>query len=743
MLARLASIAAGKNALALLDQAVVSGTNFLTTVLIGRWASVRELGVYSLGFSLLVAWTTAQDALIVLPYTIYRHRAQPGTQAQYAGSVLVHQGLLSALVMVVLIAVAAVLSWSGAVPGLASVTWVLAGVMPFACLREFGRRIAFAHLRVGQALLLDSVAAAAQLAGLAWLLALGTLSATSAYVAIGLACALSGGIWLYQARGNFVIRWDRVWGTLRRNWSLGKWLFAWQATLAVQAYFIHWLLAWLVGPTATGVYAACMTVVLFSNPFVLGIANALAPRAAHALNHGGVAELWRVIFHTTLLLGTAMGLFCIVVVVGGEWIMDLLYDGPQYDGHGHTVAVLALAMLASALGMPATNGLMAAERTAAVFKIALLALAVSVLLVPVLVIWFGLPGAAYGFLAGNVVGSVTRWLAFSTLVPRRGPWAGPASSSSVVFETDAVRQVVRQLLPDAPEDSLVIEPIGEGVQADVHAVRAQNQGPLWQGHSRLAIKLYRPPDGTGVELARGQFAALSRLHEAVNGRTIEGWTTLVPEPLYVSQGPQALVMTVAPGKELDWYLENDASLAPALLESAARAVVAALRQYWAHGQVYGALSFSNILCDLDGKQLWFIDAGLEAHSFLCDGVERRWYPASRDLAYMLYQTGVRVRRGAINPAARLRQERFAYAVLRTFVESLGSLEEKQSLLREVEACIQVHLRELGGSWSPRGLWRVLLRRLASRRIGACLCRFRAEAGVPCACAANGEGSCHA
>src|SRR5206468_7134306 len=121
---RLLGGAAGKDTLAVLDQAVVSGTSFVTTILLWQWCGPGELGVYSLGFSLLVTWGCVQEALVALPYTIYRHRPLQGTPAEYAGSVLVHQGLLSALALLTLAAVGGALSWAGAVPGLAGVTWV-------------------------------------------------------------------------------------------------------------------------------------------------------------------------------------------------------------------------------------------------------------------------------------------------------------------------------------------------------------------------------------------------------------------------------------------------------------------------------------------------------------------------------------------------------------------------------------------------------------------------------------------
>jgi O-antigen/teichoic acid export membrane protein len=418
--ARLAALAQGKNTLALLDQVAVSGTSFLATVLVGRWCGAGELGVYSLGVSLLVTSACIQDALIGMPYTVSRHRPLVDDPREYAGCGLAHHWLLSALALVLLAATAAALSWKGTVPGLAGVTWALTAVIPFSLLRDFGRRFAFSHLHMGQALALDLAVAALQLAGLAWLASAHVLSAVTAFAALGTACALAGGVWLSVSRDSFVVRRDQVGPTLRQSWSLGKWFFGSQVTLSVQGYFVPWLLAWTVGPTAAGVYVACLTVALFANPLMLGLANALVPRAAQAFSEGGGADLRRVVFHTTLLVGAAMALYCGVLLLAGEAVLGILFPGGQYEGHGTTVAVLVLAMLTAALGMPPSNGLAAIHRPRVVFKIGLLSVLLCIVLVPCLVAGWGVTGAACGFLAGNTAGTVGRWLAFLALVPRQG-----------------------------------------------------------------------------------------------------------------------------------------------------------------------------------------------------------------------------------------------------------------------------------------------------------------------------------
>jgi peptidoglycan/xylan/chitin deacetylase (PgdA/CDA1 family) len=173
-----------------------------------------------------------------------------------------------------------------------------------------------------------------------------------------------------------------------------------------------------------------MTIALSCNPITIGISNALAPRTAQAFVLQGGLALRRVVRRSTLLVGLAMSLFCLAVFVGGQLILNLLYHGEQYAGQEHTVFVLSLSMAIGALGMPAANGLAAIKRPDVIFKVGLVVVILSAVLVPCLVLISGIPGAAYGFLLGNIVGTMGRWLAFEALVPRRSPIfataAGPA-----------------------------------------------------------------------------------------------------------------------------------------------------------------------------------------------------------------------------------------------------------------------------------------------------------------------------
>jgi O-antigen/teichoic acid export membrane protein len=401
---------------ALADQAVVSGTSFAATVMIGRWTHAGELGVYAIAISVLVSALAIQEALVSIPYAIQRY--QPvGTSTEHSGSSLAQSGVLSVLGTAFLVAAASGLSACNAAPELVTVTWVLAGVMPLVLLREFARRFAFAHLRFAQILLLDVAVAAIQLGMLVWLVWTGRASAAAACAALGTACGLSAAVWLWLARAKFAIRVSGVWASVRHSWGLGQWFLASQILAQVQIYLPCWLTVLIAGAGATGIYAACMSVVALANPLILGLGNTLIPRSVLAWNEMGAAHLRRQAIQDALLLGAVTTLFCVLMLFAGDDVLGWLY-GTQYEGHGATVTMLALAILAAALGIPPANALASMQQPRAIVWTCGIGAAVTAVLVPWLMVHWGLWGAAGGALAGNTAATAARWVVLLAFVPR-------------------------------------------------------------------------------------------------------------------------------------------------------------------------------------------------------------------------------------------------------------------------------------------------------------------------------------
>ncbi len=259
-----------------MDQAIVSGG--FTMVLIGRLFGPKEFGLYMLGFSVLVL-APLQESLIALPYTVYVQRLLSEDRGVYLGSALFQVALLTSAVML-LLAIVCLLAISGIGPaGLAVVMSVLLVVMPVVLLREFARRLAFAHLQVKTALLLDILTVGLQLTGLITLAALHRLTAATAYAVLGAACAITVTLWLTLWRRRFHFERARFGADLKTNWLFGRWVAAAQMTSQISGAALQWLIALWLGAADTGVFAAAVTMVMLCNPLLLAVGNLLTPKA--------------------------------------------------------------------------------------------------------------------------------------------------------------------------------------------------------------------------------------------------------------------------------------------------------------------------------------------------------------------------------------------------------------------------------------------------------------------------------
>src|SRR6185503_4571137 len=74
------------------DQCLVSGTNFLTLVVMGRACGMYELGVYSLAFTAVVTLMALQESLLIAPYTVINTRFRSAERrSAYCAATLVQQ----------------------------------------------------------------------------------------------------------------------------------------------------------------------------------------------------------------------------------------------------------------------------------------------------------------------------------------------------------------------------------------------------------------------------------------------------------------------------------------------------------------------------------------------------------------------------------------------------------------------------------------------------------------------------
>jgi len=396
-----------KSAIALIDQGVVSAVNFLTMVLLRRTigggieAAEHQLGLYQLGFSVVLLATCIQNALISTPYAVFGNRLRGQERKRYAGSTLIHQGLLSGLASFLLLIVGVVLaSWSaGSFDGVA---FILAAMLPFILAREFVRRLAFVHLQVVTVLLLDMFVAVLQLGGLWALKSTGHLTAASTFCVIGLACAIAGLGALFLLRGHFAVRQTKSWSDFWLSWSFGKWALAAQIVYLVMVYSPSWMLAIFSGAAATGRFAVSWSLIMVANPLLIGLYNYLGPQAIYAYHADGLAALRRLTIRIGLVMTLVVSvLYGLLLLFGGTLLV--VFFGAKLHGQEDVVSILAFSMVLQAMSISAENGLTALNRPTTIFLANTAGLFVSGIAGRCLIGMYGVIGAAWAALIGAVV----------------------------------------------------------------------------------------------------------------------------------------------------------------------------------------------------------------------------------------------------------------------------------------------------------------------------------------------------
>ena len=705
-----------EHVLSLTDQGVVSGSGFLSVLLIARWSGASELGVYALGSTLLFSLVACQDSLILEPYLIQRYYPQ-GTPVERASASFVLSLLFSAVSALALGAAALACQQAGTGSEIVMMLWVISAVSPFALARNFARWFYFARLEFGSALVLDATIAFIQLASFQWLGANGRMSAVNACIALGTTYAVAAVGWLVLMKEILAVRLGYVRSVLQQSWALGKWLLAGQITVQAPGNVTYWLSMSLLGATVTGVFSACMSIVAFVNPLLHGLRNAMMPKLVLAWKNGGGQSLWEEAVHNVKLIALLIVPASLAVAIAGEPIMRILYHGNEFAGHGHELGILALAGFCGALGIPASLALATMERPRAIVAVTSAGAGVTLGLVWILMNEWGLVGVVYGLLGGNLFGAVGRWLALFTRV---------AKSRTPACDPKAATSAVQDLTKCTPHGHWTTTRLGDGDHAETFLIESKGP-PIFRNQDALVVKVYKAEAALSVEMARAQSDSLLKLHAVLDGRDINGWQISVPYPLHLCHSPLALVMTAARGRHIEAYAsKRDARTS---LIEAARICALAMQQCWSTGGRHGDLWLSNVLLDLENKEISFIDAGTFEACSICND-RTNVLVAAREIAHLLCLVASDLSGLFGRSAVRTTKEVFVQHFLLATIKNIDMPEQREQLLNEIWFWAQQHLRSfLTVSWSIQAAWCRFVRQVATYRIRWILERVEVQSNI--------------
>jgi len=424
LLARALRMARRTSVVSLADQAVVSSTNFLTGVIMGRVCSREEFGLYMLGLSIILLANEFQTSLIATSYMVHSPKLKEFALTVYTGSAVMHQWALTGCMLLVL-----GIGWLSGVfgfgpDGLETVISSLGLTLGFILFREFIRKVCFARMNMSSALKIDVMASMLQMGMLIAFAACGILTAAVAFQAAGFACLAAGFVWLWSWRDRYSMQPSKFAADFAASWSLGKWVFASGALWTVSMNVYPWLLASFHGAAAAGVWGACLGTVALANPALAGIQNYLGPKISVTLVEYGVGTLRRLAIRMNVIVMALMTVFSLGMFFWGGRLVVFMY-GAKYSGAGMVVSILAVGTAFSTGGFIFSRTLFAMNRADIDFYVNFSALIVLMAAgIPMVFAW-GPLGAALGMVCAHLISTGLRAIAVFTLMRARGNGSAP------------------------------------------------------------------------------------------------------------------------------------------------------------------------------------------------------------------------------------------------------------------------------------------------------------------------------
>jgi O-antigen/teichoic acid export membrane protein len=409
--------------LAIADQALISGSNFLIGILLARWLLPEQYGAYALAFAIYLLLLLLYQSLLLEPMSVFGGSSYWTGLRGYLKSLLWIHGGLAALICSVL----GLAALGAHLMGRQSLQGALGGVTfaaPCVLLFWLARRVFYLGLPLiyaaGSSLLYCGIV----VAGLLLLNRAHALSPFTAFLLMGLA-ALVTSILLFARMWSFLQDGPHpaVRESWHRHWAYGRWALVGALAGWVPAYVYYPLLSGTGQIAHAAELRALMNLDLPVQQLYAALSLVLLPYAARMQTQAGAGTPGKLVRRITLLFTGGACLYWAMLLPLRPHLFRLLYSG-KYSEVGWLLPFVALeSILTGALCGPAIV-LRAMEAPSAVFWARFAGAALTLTAGAVATWVFGISGVIAVMIASALVSLLTSFWLLHRRLPRSAAASG-------------------------------------------------------------------------------------------------------------------------------------------------------------------------------------------------------------------------------------------------------------------------------------------------------------------------------
>jgi len=386
-----------KGGLTIVDQGLISGSNFMVSILLARWLMPDQYGAYAVAFGIYIMLSLVYQSLVLEPMGVFGGSVFRNNLRGYLRSLVWIHVALS-----VTICSALVISWAVAhrLGAGGAVTGALAGVAfasPCLMLFALARRSFYVELSPAPAATGALIYSTLVLAGLYVVYQHALLSPFSAFLLIGVGALVTGIVLMFGLRSRLsgsgpAPALGQAW---HRHWRYGRWALASCIAGWLPSYVYYPLLSSFKNMAQSGQLKALMNLTMPFEQTKGALLMLFLPYAARVVEQQGKRGARILGVRLTLLSVAGAVIYWAIIIPLHKPVFQILYSG-RYMEVAYLLPALALGQIFWSATFGPSVALRAMESPASVF-VALAFATFASLLVGVPATWaFGLKGAIWG-----------------------------------------------------------------------------------------------------------------------------------------------------------------------------------------------------------------------------------------------------------------------------------------------------------------------------------------------------------
>lgn len=392
-----------KGGLAILDQGLISGSNFAISIALARWLVPGQYGAFSLAFSVFLLLSYVYQSLLSEPQGVFSGSAYSQCLRGYLKALLGIQAMVTIFGIVLLGGSAAVVYFMGEADGLPG---ALAGVaIASPCIlffwllrRAYYMNLAPARAAVGALIYCVLVAGGLLLAYKETL-----VSPFSAYLMMAIG-ALGAGVYLLtqvnKALPPDTVKAPTAGQAWHKHWEYGRWALAVSVVTWIPYYMYYPLVSAFSGMAQAGQLRALMNLSLPMEQSYTALSILFLPYAARVCREKGIASSGPLVRRITLLFVVGAVAYWAVLIPFKGFVFHVLYGG-KYTEVAHFIPYVALGTTLWAAAFGPAILLRAIESPDSIFYARVVASVLSLVIGVPATKAFGLWGVVWSIIVAN------------------------------------------------------------------------------------------------------------------------------------------------------------------------------------------------------------------------------------------------------------------------------------------------------------------------------------------------------